>query len=346
VPLEALLAASRAGTISLAYYDQLHPPPGPLSDRSYEEFASSLGDSGGLLPQLFAAFGLAEPNRSTPLTLEDEALIADMLDTAVATGQADLAIRAVRTFGEGARRAADGALGVYAEAVGRFGDDLRGLPLDEVFNRRLRSWASFATQSSALAAWLTRHHLSRAIDEYSVTETERTLEQGGFVGPRLAAPPAVAFVDLTGFTRVTEERGDEAAAAMALRLGEVSTDVVRARSGRLVKLLGDGVLVRFDDAIAAVEGTLDLLESLPGSGLPPGHAGVASGPLVVRDGDVFGRTVNMAARIADVAPGGRLYVPEEVATAVMSEALRVRPTEAVILQGIGRVDLFEVTRTS
>jgi class 3 adenylate cyclase len=64
----------------------------------------------------------------------------------------------------------------------------------------------------------------------------------------------------------------------------------------------------------------------------------------IREGDAFGRTVNLAARIADVTPDVRLYVTEGVASTVKSDALAVRPTEAVVLQGIGRVALFDVSR--
>ena len=346
VPLEAMLDASRAGAISLSYYDELHPPPGRLSDRSYAAFAESLGPGRDLVARLFAAFGLAEPDAETHLTVADEHLIAEMVATALDTAQPDLALRAVRMFGEGARRAADGALGVYGEAVSRSDEDLRGLPLDDLFERRLRPWARFARVSGTLAAWLMDHHISRAIDDYSVTETERILEDAGFVAARLEVLPAVAFVDLTGFTRMTEERGDEIAAEVAMRLGEVTVDTVASRGGRIVKLLGDGVLVHFDDADTAADGALDLLVAIPGAGLPTAHAGLAAGPLIVRDGDVFGRTVNLAARVADATPDGRLYAPESVAADLDPDRFSVTRAGRQDLHGIGSVGLADVTRAS
>ena len=344
VSLEALLAASQAGAISLRYYDRLHPAPVPLSDRSYGAFKASLGDQNTLLTRLFAAFGLAEPEPGTRLTVRDEQIVAATLTTVVDTGQPDLALRAIRLFGENARRAADGALEVYSEAAQRAGSDVEGLPIDEVFERLLQPWARFARESAAMAEWLAGHHLGRAIDQYSVTATEHVLEEAGFVAARLEAPPAVAFIDLTGFTRLTEERGDEVAAATAMRLGEVTTSAINRHGGRIVKLLGDGVLVRFDDAPAAADGTLDVLAALPPAGLPGGHAGVASGPLIVREGDIFGRTVNLAARIADVAPDGRVYAPLSVASALPADRFAHRPTGGVVLQGIGRVELVELVR--
>ena len=344
VPLEALVEASRSGTISLRYYDQLHPTPGPLSGHSYAEFRASAGPAGVHLPPLFAALGVAEPDASSPLTAEDEALLSDMLGAIEDTGYPDLALRAIRMLGDGARRAADGALATYGEAVGRIGDSVAGLPVDDVYERVLKPWSRFARRSGAYAEWLAERHLSRAIDEYSVTETERILEEAGYVAARLETPPAVAFIDLTGFTRLTEERGDEVAAAIAMRLGELTTDTVRGHGGRVVKLLGDGVLVRFDDASAAADASLDLLTALVAAGLPSGHAGLASGPLIARDGDVFGRTVNLAARIADATPDGHLYAPETVAAVLPPDRFDLLPVDGAVLQGIGRVALLDVTR--
>jgi class 3 adenylate cyclase len=345
VPLDALIAASDAGTISLRYYDRLHPPPAALSGRTYAEFARSLGHRQGLLTRAFAAFGLAEPEADAALGAEDEALLIELVDIVVATSQPDLALRAIRLFGEGARRAADGALGVYGEAVGGSAETLQGLPVDAVFETSLQPWARFAQKSTALGAWLMTRHMSRAIDEYSVTSTERILEEGGFVPARQGPPPAVAFVDLSGFTRLTEERGDEEAAAIALRLDDVATDAVRPHNGRVVKLLGDGVLIWFPDTAAAVAATLDLLAALPAAGLPTGHAGIAAGSLIIRDNDVFGRTVNLAARIADVAPDGHAYLPAAVAEPLgKSPAWAIEPVDAALLQGIGRVDLVRVQR--
>ena len=344
VPLDVLIEASAAGRISLRYYDELHQPPTALTGRTYEAFALSRGDRGALLPQLFAAFGIAEPDGDVELSTDDESVLADCLDALAATGEPDLVLRAIRMFGEGLRRAADAALGIYAEAVSRTGEDLAGLPVDEAFNRVLRPWARFARNSVDLTSWLTRRHMSRAIDDYSIVESERILEASGFLESRRSLPPAVAFVDLTGFTRLTQEIGDEAAAALALRLGDVAVETIRPHDGRLVKLLGDGVLIRFADVSSAVTATLDLLEALPRSGLPTGHAGIATGSLVSRDGDVFGRTVNLAARIADAAPDGHLWVTREVRDALPQEAFALGEVTGVSLQGIDALTLTDVAR--
>jgi class 3 adenylate cyclase len=108
-------------------------------------------------------------------------------------------------------------------------------------------------------------------------------------------------------------------------------------------LLGDGVLMRFPNIAAAVEASLDVLDLLPSSGLPPGHVGVTRGPIIARDGDVFGRTVNLAARISDVAPSGELYVPASSGS-ILAERFRVESIGPVAVPGIGHVELARVAR--
>ena len=195
-----------------------------------------------------------------------------------------------------------------------------------------------------LSAWLAARHLTRAIDDYSVQETEAVLERRGYTPAREVEPPAIAFVDLTGFTRLTHEHGDEFGADLAIRLGEVAAAAVQHHGGRVVKLLGDGVLIRFAGLAEAIAGVLDLLDALPAAGLPNGHAGLVSGPIVARDGDVFGRTVNLAARLSDTAPDGQLLVPASLVPALRGLPVAVTPAGTRAIHGVGEVELAAVTR--
>jgi adenylate cyclase len=106
------------------------------------------------------------------------------------------------------------------------------------------------------------------------------------------------------------------------------------------------VLLRFDDLPDAVAAVLDLLDVLPTVGLPSGHAGVAAGYVIERDNDVFGRTVNLAARIADATPDGRLYVALTDVAMLPDDGYAVTPFDAVTLQGIGLTAIAEVRRTA
>jgi adenylate cyclase len=131
----------------------------------------------------------------------------------------------------------------------------------------------------------------------------------------------VAFVDLAGYTRLTEERGDRAAAELAGTMSNVVRETVAHHGGRAVKWLGDGVMLHFVAPRGAVLACLELVEALPMAGLPDGHAGVSAGPVVTQDGDFFGRTVNLAARISSKAAAGEVLVDDRVLTLAQDVAL-------------------------
>jgi adenylate cyclase len=98
----------------------------------------------------------------------------------------------------------------------------------------------------------------------------------------------VSFLDLTGYTRLTEERGDQAAAEVAARLARLVRRVAQNHGGAPVKWLGDGVMCYFPDPAADVLAALEMVEAAAGQGLPPAHVGTHAGPVVFQDGDYFG----------------------------------------------------------
>jgi class 3 adenylate cyclase len=345
IPIEALAAANRAGAISFAYYDLLHEEPGAPSPRTYAELRSALGERADLFSSLHAAFGLAEPDPESHPSVADEGLFATLLEIAEATGEPDLVLRVVRLYGEAIARASEAVMTVYDEAVDRIVEPASGLPSQETFDTYLVPWTRFARLAPQLSAWLAARHLSDAIDAYSVESTEHFLAVGGFVTPRPETPPAIAFVDLSGFTRLAEERGDEPVARVAVDFARLAGDHARRTGGRVVKLLGDGVLLRFPAAEPALDATLTLLDALGPAGLPPGHAGIHAGPIIVRDGDVFGRTVNLASRISDIAEPGQLLAAASTTAALPPGRYALEPMGAAQLKGIGEpVDLVRIAR--
>ena len=345
VPLDALLAAAASGRIDFGGYHELHRDPGAPSSRTFGAFRADVDPGGAIVSGLFTAFGLAEPGADARLAADEEAFVSRWIDLVGAIDDPSLAVRVVRLFAEAARRASDAALDVYAEAASRLGPDPASVD-PEAYAELLEPWARLARELPSLAAWLTERHLRRSIDAFSVETTEQLLAAGGYVPARTVALPGIAFVDLTGFTRTTQELGDEAAAGLALRLGELARTVAEGYGGRLVKLLGDGALLQLPDAQAAVAATAELLVALVPAGLPSGHAGIHRGPVIEREGDVFGRSVNLAARISDRAPDGALYVTAEVVADMASTGIAFTPVGTSELQGSGAVELFAVDLTT
>ncbi|HET9672744.1 MAG TPA: adenylate/guanylate cyclase domain-containing protein, partial [Actinomycetota bacterium] len=121
--------------------------------------------------------------------------------------------------------------------------------------------------------------------------------------------------------------------------------VALRHGGRPVRWLGDGGMFLFPKATAAVRAALEMSEGAPAAGLPTTHIGIQSGPVVFQDGDVYGRTVNVASRIADLAGAGDVVTTEETMRQVGVEEVgweRIGPAE---LHGVaGPVMLYRASR--
>ena len=177
-----------------------------------------------------------------------------------------------------------------------------------------------------------------------VEAVEVTLEKAG-LHEVAADPPAMSFVDLSDYTKVTSERGDEAAAEIAGTLGELVQRSVEGHGGRAIKWLGDGVMLYFAHPGDAVASALDLVERVPAAGLPPAHTGIDAGPVILQDGDYYGRTVNTAARIASEAGPGQVLVSERVVLASGDAAVRFDALGPVALKGLPEpIPLFRASR--
>jgi adenylate cyclase len=119
------------------------------------------------------------------------------------------------------------------------------------------------------------------------------------------------FADIAGYSLVADERGDEAAADLALHLVSRASSIAGAYGGEVVKCLGDGVMVHAEDAAGSVRLALELMSDFgQGAARPPLHAGLHTGPALWRAQDWWGTTVNVAARLAAAACPGQLLVSE------------------------------------
>ena len=151
-------------------------------------------------------------------------------------------------------------------------------------------------------------------------------------------------MDISGYTALTETAGDAVAAEATSRFEHAVTVATTASGGRIVKLLGDGALLLFRDAdpcLSAVRAASAIRDQLAAEGLHP-HAGIDVGPVTERDGAIFGRPVNHAARLASVATAGQVVVSEAVAAA-LAGGYAVEPLGDVTLKGVAvPVPVFRV----
>jgi len=118
----------------------------------------------------------------------------------------------------------------------------------------------------------------------------------------------MCFLDISGYTRLTQERGDAAAAELAEQLGRIVQRTSVTYGGRPVKWLGDGVMLHFPNPGRGVEAALEMVVGVAEAGLPPAHVGLHAGPVIFQEGDYYGQTVNVASRIAGYAQAGEVIV--------------------------------------
>jgi class 3 adenylate cyclase len=124
---------------------------------------------------------------------------------------------------------------------------------------------------------------------------------------------AFLFADIAGFTAFTELSGDAAAAELAWRL-RLGVERQLGHDAHVVKTLGDAVMVRVADPAEAVEAGLRIVARALTADDPPVRVGIHYGPAVECDGDFFGATVNLAARVASLAAPGEVLLTDAVAS--------------------------------
>ena len=142
---------------------------------------------------------------------------------------------------------------------------------------------------------------------------------------------ALCFIDLSGFTRYTEEEGDIEALDVVERFVE-TVEATLPPEATIVKTIGDEVMVVSPDAAALTGWAVEFLARFPERPRP--RVGIHSGEAVYRDGDYFGSQVNLAHRVVNRAQAGEVLVTDRVAAAVVSRGdLSLEPIGQVSLKG-------------
>ncbi len=196
-----------------------------------------------------------------------------------------------------------------------------------------------------MLSWLYRRHAEVFFTEHQFEHVETALEEASVRQRAPRQTEAAAFADLSGYTRLTEESGDDVAARVSLTLAQLVNEVAAQHRGDVVKMLGDGVHFHFRNPSDAVRASLDIVEAVGPRGLPPAHVGVNAGPMIYDEGDYFGRTVNIAARIASQASGNDVFVGEDLVRTVEPVGFRLYEVGKFDLKGIAQpVTLYRAVR--
>jgi class 3 adenylate cyclase len=322
-----------------------------LDNPAYERFASisretfrSVHERTGIPMELLVAVreALGSPSPTPDDRMRDQELqVVPFLETVLRAGSTVQSLdRVLRVMGESLRRVAE------TEADWYYREVLQPQQAREAASGRIEP-----DNSEQLSEYIDQAILAVYHGQQGRTWMGNLIRNAGFqmAGAGLFEQeerhPAICFLDITGYTRLTQERGDAAAADLA----EVLTRLVQRTSvqhgGRPIKWLGDGVMFIFDRPDRGVVAALEMVDGVAASGLPPAHVGVACGPVTFQQGDYFGQTVILSSRIAEFARPGEILVSNDVVEASPDAPVDFAEIGPVELKGVsGTVRLFSARR--
>jgi adenylate cyclase len=334
VPLEDLRQAVAEDRLALLLVER---ELGAETRYTAEEVAEKSGVEVEFLLRQRQALGLPVPERDQKVLTEQDLEAARRLRGFREAGLPDEEMLEVtRVLGMSMARIAEATRLSIARALTKPGDTERDVAL------RL---AEAARQMAPLLGTLLEHVYTLHLRELIHRDT---MQQAQLTGEKMpgASDVAVCFADLVEFTKLGDQVPAEELGTVATRLGEIAGEAVTPPV-RLVKLIGDAAMLVSADSRAVVDTALALVEfaDAEGAGFPALRAGVAYGPALSRGGDWYGRPVNLASRITDIARPGSVLCAEEVVDEVGEDGFRWSVAGERRLKGFSdEVRLFRARR--
>ncbi len=289
--------------------------------------------------RFWRATGFADPG-DAPVFRDEDVVMLRTLSGAVALLGEDAVLQLARAVGSATSRMAEAAASLFVVNVGR--PALTGDPGGLDLARANAAGAQLIPALEQAVGIVLRRHLAaiRRPPEQIMASAD------GFASQQVA----VGFVDLVDSTVMSRILGPtELARAITAFEAEVA-DVVTAKGGRLVKLIGDEAMFVTTDPVAACEIALDLARGFHSHPvLPPVRSGLAHGDVTARDGDYFGPVVTLAARATKAADPGTVLVTSEMADLLTIQAapFELTRTHEENLKGFeGTIALYTLSRPS
>jgi adenylate cyclase len=275
---------------------------------------------------------------------EDELAILPLAEFQLSLGFRPIAVeRALPVYGDSLRRIAETEADWWrSEIVAPM--VAQGMTTDDLGRRAVEITPRLSEVTVAAVLAIYRAQQRHAWITNIASGVAQALDRAG-LQPRVKQDPAICFLDITGYTRLTQEHGDAAAAQLAERLARLVQRTSNQHGGRPVKWLGDGVMFHFPDPAQGILAALEMVAGVEAAGLPPAHVGLHAGPVHFQQGDYYGQTVNLAARIGEYARPGEVLVGQSVVDAAGEIGVDFRPIGPVELKGAGEaIVLYSAAR--
>jgi adenylate cyclase len=304
---------------------------------SVEEVAARSGMNPELLHDLRTALGYTRARFSE----RDLATLQGFSAIAAAGVPREAMLEGARVFGDSLRRLAETLVRLVHVHIHERLIEEEGLTEEEV-TRRIEALqeAALPLLDGMVRTVFHEHFLLASIEDAYVHLVDT--EAGGGRG---SVDATIVFIDVESFTKLTETEGDQAAIDVMTRVDALVRPLALERDGKVVKHIGDALMLAFRDSgdavafAAALHAAAGRDASLPGL-----RVGMHCGPAVYRGGDYIGSTVNLASRVTSTATGGQTVVTDTVAQA-LGDGAPLEPVGVRMLRGSERpVPLYRLRR--
>jgi adenylate cyclase len=308
--LDAIREASKEGRLAYGFVEELFP-----QDREPQDLDDA-ADATGLEPELIKRFwtGIGLPTESLDSLTDEDIQALQYVASVLAAGFPLVAfLQLCRVYGQAVSQIADAEVRLFHIYVHEplMREGVPGLEMAEEMGDLARDLLPLA---SPIMDYVHQRFLQHFIAQDVVGHMEVEMEGDVDLG---RVRVAIAFADLAGYVRFTEEEGDEEALSFVERFIEGITDTL-PEDARLVKTIGDGAMVVGGDVQALTDWAVGLQELYDER--PEPRIGLHYGATLYRDGDYFGREVNLASRVVARARGGEVLVTDAVVDAVTDRA--------------------------
>jgi len=336
--LEAVREAARGGRLAFGYAESLFEAPGGSYSR--EEAAELTGLEPELIERLMTLLGTPAGREDTLNEADLEAMrhCAEVLDSGFPLVAF---LQLVRVYAQSIRKVADAEVRLFHLYVHEplIAEGVEPLEMAEEMGSLA---AEVLPITAPLMEYMHERYLRFYIEQDVVGHMEADVEAGR--GGLARVQMAFCFVDLTGFSRYTEEEGDEEALDLVERFVDAVQETLPAEA-TIVKTIGDEVMVVSPDAASLTEWAVGFLALFQER--PQPRVGLHYGAAVFRDGDYFGGDVNLTHRIVNRALGGEVMVTRPVVEAIPdSDWLSFEPIGEVTLKGFPEPVTLYVARAA
>ena len=324
-PREDIRRAGQAGSPAFAYVEDLFPEPEP--GPTLAQAARETGLEPALAERIYGAMGFS-PAALERLTEDDLQLLRYVAAVLDAGFPLVAFLQLVRVYGQAVSQIADAEVRLFHLYVHEplIRDGVPGLEMAEEMEGLAREVLPLA---SPIMDALHQRFLAHFVEQDVVGHMEQDL--GSAIDRELGRlRVAVAFADLAGYTRLTEELGDSLAVDAVERFIGAVEDTL-PEDARIVKTIGDEVMVVSSDVGGLTDWAV-AFQTLVRDERPLPRIGIHAGEVLYRDGDYYGREVNLAARVVARAAGGEVLVTRPVVDAA-GPHLEVEPIGSVRLKG-------------